>query len=150
MNTETFFSTTPTNTLLLIFIIVLGLIMFAATVGWKVYEKTGRQGWKAIIPYYNEWVFFEMSGKPGWWMLMGLITVANRMSLTHDNTLEYYSFMILINLPYYVLTFIASLELGKRFGKSRKFSIINLGLLPFIGWTILAFGKAKYKLPKAK
>lgn len=150
MNIDTFLNTASTNTLILIFITVLGLIMFAVTVGWKVYEKTGRQGWKAIIPYYNEWIFYEMSGKPGWWMLAGFLTMFNQMHLTSSNVKTYYATMFVINLPSFVLSFVASLELGKRFGKSRNFSIINLALFPFIGWPILAFGKAKYKLPKAK
>ena len=141
--------TAPEGAIVLL-VLLLGIILFAVTVGWKVYVKAGRKGWKVIIPYYNEWVFYEMSGKPGWWMLVGFLTMLNTIHLTASNGKVYYSVAVLLSLPSYVLSFIASLELGKRFGKSRNFSIINLALLPFIGWPILAFGKAKYKLPTGK
>ena len=150
MNFTTFFNTITTGEVRLFILMILTLGLFALVVAWKVYEKTGRQGWKAIIPYYNEWVFYEMSGKPGWWMLAGFLTMFNTMHLAPSNHKAYYSAMILTNLPSYVLSFIASLELGKRFGKSRNFSIISLALVPFIGWPILAFSKAEYKLPKSK
>ena len=35
---------------------------------WKVFEKAGQKGWKALIPVYNYWVLCEIAGRPGWWV----------------------------------------------------------------------------------
>ena len=47
-------------TLFVIFII--GLV--------KVFQKNGRAGWEAIIPFYNSWVLVEISGLAWWWFLI--------------------------------------------------------------------------------
>ena len=61
-----------------IFILVifcLAIIVFDIVVRWKVFKKAGKEGWEAIIPYYNSWVYFEISGYPGWLGLLGLASI---------------------------------------------------------------------------
>ena len=36
----------------------------------KVFQKNGRAGWEAIIPFYNSWVLVEISGLAWWWFLI--------------------------------------------------------------------------------
>jgi signal peptidase I len=44
---------------------------------WKLFEKAGQPGWKAIIPLYNIYVMIKLSGRPGWWIILMLIPGIN-------------------------------------------------------------------------
>ncbi len=48
----------------------LAVFIVAVVAMWKIFEKAGVEGWKAIIPVYNGWVLAEIAGKPGWWRLL--------------------------------------------------------------------------------
>jgi hypothetical protein len=39
---------------------------------WKVFEKAGEKGWKAIIPIYNEYITYKIAGIKNWfwWSLL--------------------------------------------------------------------------------
>ena len=87
-----------------------------------IFSKAGQAGWKAIVPFFNLFVFTKISGKPAWWIAIYLI----------------------IPIGY----IIASLDLSKLFGKKIIFSI-GLILLPIIFYPLLAFGKAHYVKPKS-
>lgn len=89
---------------------------------WKVFQKAGKPGWAAIIPLYNVYVLLQIIKKPWWWLLLMFIPFVN-----------------------IVIWIMAALELGKVFGKGGAFSFFLIGLLPFIGYPILAFSDATYK-----
>ena len=104
----------------MVFIIILLLIVLVYAGLWKVFEKAGVEGWKAIIPFYNLWVLAEIVGKPGW-------------------------FGLLVFLPYVGIIFLFYIFylLAKSFGKGVLFAI-GLALLGIIFIPILGFGDAKY------
>ncbi len=92
---------------------------------WKTFEKAGKPGWAAIIPFYNTYIMIEIVGKPTIWMLWCLLPC--------------------VNLVFSVwLTNLVS----KSFGKSEGFTV-GILFLPFIFWPILGFGDAKYIGPSA-
>lgn len=108
-------------------IIVIGIVLYLL-IGfllYKIFQKAGRPGWAGFVPIYNGWVLFEISGKPGWWVLFGFI--------------PYIGWLIVL-----VLSLLAALELAKRFGKSELFGIFGLWLFSVIGYAILAFDNSKY------
>jgi hypothetical protein len=113
---------------------VLALAVVGIIALWKIFEKAGIPGWKAIIPIYNMWLLFQMSGKPGWWALVILL-----------------AFIPVINFiagpVYFVLWILAALELGKAFGKDTVFSVVLLIIFSIVGFLILGFGKDKYTKP---
>ncbi len=102
---------------------------------WKVFEKAGVEGWKAIIPIYNFWVYMEIAGKPGWWGLIGLTGIIP--------VIGWIGSLVAI-----VLWVLASLELAKAFGKDTVFAVVGLVIFSLIGLLILGFGDAKYTKPK--
>lgn len=60
---------------MIIFLLVLGLIFIAASIfcligGYKFYEKAGVPGWKAIIPFYNQWTLVEIAGLDPYWFVL--------------------------------------------------------------------------------
>ena len=90
---------------------------------WKMFEKAGEDGWKAIIPIYNILILLKIVGREWWWILLALIP-----------------FVFLI------VWIVVSLDLAKCFGRSTAFAI-GLILLPFVFVPILGFGSDTYRGP---
>lgn len=110
---------------LLVFQIVCSIISIAIAVFriicfWKVFEKAGQPGWKAIIPIYNTYVLCDMVWGNGLKMFLFLIPLAN----------IYFNIML-------------CLSFAKVFGKDVGFGVGIFFLQPiFVG--ILAFDKSSY------
>ena len=106
--------------------IVVGLICLASL--WRIYEKAGYAGWKAIVPIYNVVILLRIVDRPAWWLalyLVGLIplvgwAVALAVSIIVDN------------------------DLSKSFGKDTGFSVLMI-FLPFVALPMLAFGDATFR-----
>lgn len=90
---------------------------------WKVFEKAGREGWKALIPIYNMYVLTEISGQNG--LLFLLILIPGVGAIIWD--------------------ILVAIKIAPAFGKDTGFSI-GLILLPFVFYLILGFGKDQYVL----
>lgn len=97
--------------------IVIGLLINMALT-WGVYKKGGYKGWEGIVPIYNNYCLYKMSG--------------TSMTL----------FVISIFIP--VVNICMFLELAKKFGKE---SIYGLGLFffGFIFMPILGYGSAEFQ-----
>ena len=106
-------------------LVYLGIIILMIASLWKVFQKAGEDGWKAIIPIYNLYIELKIVGRPGWWLILFLIPIVN--------------FIVLI---------IVSIDLAKSFGKGVGFGI-GLLLLGIIFYPILGFGDAQYQGPAA-
>ncbi|MDX2249421.1 MAG: signal peptidase I [Bacteroidia bacterium] len=55
-----------------IFAIVFVAFKFAQ---YKLFEKAGKEGWKALVPVYNFYVWLELIGKPWWWLILLFIPI---------------------------------------------------------------------------
>jgi len=44
---------------------------------WKLFEKTGEKGWKAIVPVYNIVIWLKLLGRPSWWVFLYFIPAVN-------------------------------------------------------------------------
>lgn len=97
------------------------LLILGIVCAWRIYEKAGREGWEAIVPIYNIYVFTKIIDKPGWWTILLLIPYVNYVFLIWGTNL-----------------------LSKKFGKDVGFTL-GLVFLGFIFYPILAFGDAKYE-----
>lgn len=69
----------------------------------KIFKKAGRPAWAAWIPFYNTWVWYEVAGRPGWWMILTGIPGAG-----------------------VVLSIIAALDIAKKFNKSTLLQSLDL------------------------
>lgn len=54
------------GTLLVMFGVLLPLIIVYTIATWKLFEKVGRPGWQALIPFYNMWILVEIADLE-WW-----------------------------------------------------------------------------------
>jgi len=83
---------------------------------WKTFDKAQQPGWASLIPILNIYFLIKIAGRPAWWLLLYLIPVVN-----------------------IVIHFIVAVDVGKNFNKDILFSLILLGLAPFIGYILLGF-----------
>ena len=60
---------------LLLFILLLGLLFLVFTIigKWKLYEKAGKEGWRALIPFYSSWTLIEISELKWYWFLIYIL-----------------------------------------------------------------------------
>lgn len=56
---------------------IIQLLIIVLTIAgmWKVFEKAGKPGWAAIIPFYNLYVLVQIVGKPAWWFVLCLLII---------------------------------------------------------------------------
>lgn len=122
-------TTINTGAFLAVFIPVLIIAWAFAIVGiiamWKIFTKAGQPGWAAIVPFYGTYVLLKTVGRPGWWLALCFVPIAN-----------------------IVIAILVMIDLAKAFGKDGGFAALLI-LLPFIGLPMLAFGNAVYQGPLA-
>ncbi len=51
--------------------------VFAVAGLWKIFEKAGEKGWKAIVPFLNFYVWLKIIKKPLWWYIFILTPFIN-------------------------------------------------------------------------
>lgn len=119
---------------------------------WKVFEKAGKQGWIALIPVYNTWTLFEISGiKPYFcFFALGGSFLSSFGSVFNQIARDYTPFYVLglsssmlslgLSVAGMVFSIMASLNLAKCFGKSSGFGI-GLAFVPFVFYPLLGFSK---------
>jgi hypothetical protein len=44
---------------------------------WMMFEKAGRPGWGAIIPFYNAYLLIKVAGHSGWWLIAFFVPFVN-------------------------------------------------------------------------
>ena len=103
------------------------IIVIVTIIGmWKLFEKAGRPGWNAIVPFYNSYVLTEISGQNGLLFLLCFVPGVGAIAWQ----------------------VIVAIKLAPAFGKSTGFAI-GLILLAPIFYCILGFGKDPYLLDNA-
>lgn len=101
------------------------VIILASVAGlYKIFEKAGEKGWKAIIPIYNYYIWLKILKRPWWWIFIFLVPGVG--------------FMMMM-----VVTGITT----ECFGKRSPGRMILSGLLFFVGLPLMGFGKEQFKLP---
>ena len=80
-----------------------------------IFSKSGQAGWKALIPFFNLFIFTKIVSKPAWW--------------------------VVIYLLFPIGFILSSFQISKLFDKKIIFAI-GLILMPIIFYPLLAFGKS--------
>ena len=94
------------------------LTVLIILISWfKIFNRAGQAGWKALVPFLNIFVFTKIINKPIWWIIIYLI------------------------IP--VGFILSAFQISRLFGKNLVFSI-GLVLLPIVFFPLLAFGKAEF------
>ena len=88
---------------------------------WKMFEKAGEEGWKAIIPIYNIIILLKIVGREWWWVILMIIPIVGL-----------------------IIWIIVALDLAKVFGRGTGFAIGLIFLSPIFAM-ILGFGEDMYQ-----
>ena len=126
--------------ILLIFITIL---VFQIIGQWKVFKKAGKNGWEAIIPYYNTWTLIEISGCKWWYFLIIIGSSLLSFNVNFDLNDTNVSFNMLEGIGTiinYFILYSVNFNIAKKFNKNHGYAI-GLTLLPFIFYPMLGFGK---------
>jgi hypothetical protein len=107
-------------------IVYFAILVLVIAGWWKMFEKGGEAGWKALIPIYNIYILLRIVGREGWWVILFLIPIVN-----------------------VVVAIVVSIDLAKSFGRGSGFAV-GLIFLPFVFAPILGFGSDTYRGPAAK
>ena len=116
--------------ILIVFLIIVPLIVVGIVANWKLFKKTGRDGWKSLIPIYSSWVLIEISGLNWWWFLLLVI------NFTFSYQIEELTFAI--NICSFLAIFNCYYNIARKFGRDKTTSIFA-GIFPFIFVLIFAF-----------
>jgi signal peptidase I len=62
---------------------ILSILFFIFSLAglWKIFEKAGRQGWEALVPFYNFYIWLKIIKKPLWWYIFIIIPYINVFTL---------------------------------------------------------------------
>lgn len=130
-------------------IITCALIFYVLVIiaGWKIFTKAGEKGWKAIIPVYNIYIFYKISGVNFWiWCFIPVLVYSIFSALIGDND-DPNVILAICLLASCVYTLVGTCKfckgLATAFGRGTGFAV-GLFFLPNIFQLILGFGSSKY------
>lgn len=101
-------------------VIVVAIMVVAM---WKIFEKAGIEGWKAVIPFYNIYVAYKITWGNGWICLLLVVPVVG-----------------------IITALVTSYKMAKAFGHGIGYTF-GLIVLPYIFAPVLGFGKDEYVGP---
>ena len=125
---------------------------------WKIFKKAGIAGWKSLIPIYNIYLIFKLSGIKQWfWIQIAamlicdiVIQISGGVKLTNDYVRDFSAMSIPADFATVAQVFITvAMSIFVNYNLSRAFKhgigfTIGLVLFPNIFTLILGFGSSKY------
>ena len=131
---------------------------------WKMFQKAGQPGWKALIPVYADYTLYGIGWKKSmFWVLLGIgigtglsATMLGGVSgvLTEISGIGYgigaifavIGFLVSIagSVAAMAIEIIFAVKLSRAFGHDGGFAV-GLIFLPSIFFMILGFGKSQYQ-----
>lgn len=112
---------------------------------WKIFEKAGESGWKAIIPVYSDYILYKIAWnvKP-FWVLMGAALITSLLSWI---PVVGAIISFIVGILAVIIEVNCYLKLSKAFGHGGWFAV-GLLLLSPIFMMILAFENSEYSGPQ--
>lgn len=147
------YTETYTDPALIAFLLIIaGITLFFSLIFYiissiflaKIFNKMGEKAWPAWVPVYNSWIFLEYGGFKG---ALSLLTLAP-IVLYPFGAIPILGFLFALlsqatSIALFVLLIIASINIGKGFGKDPVWAFLYALVTP-VWLGILAFGKSTY------
>ena len=113
-----------------IILLSIGIYVLTSIAKMKIFKKAGLPGWKAWVPFYNNWLFLELGGYNGALIFLAFIPFFGGIALL-------------------VATCLAANEISKKLDKSDIFILFPLGVITggitkIIWYCIAGFGKSTW------
>ena len=126
-----------------VFILVIGWYILQAVAYWKIFEKAGEPGWKAIIPFYNTYTQYKFTWNTQafWIVLIGGI-VGGILQEATEGIPSLLGTLIMLIVA--IFNIISLNKLAKAFGHGVGFTI-GLFFLNPIFMLILGFSDNQYQ-----
>lgn len=139
----------PFTLLMFIVISMVFLILLPFIAAWKLFKKVGIPGWKSLIPVYNEYLIFKISGMSGLCIvpLYASVILDAYYTVTEAYMPDYMRILIwTISVILLIINIIKAYKLPKAFGRG---IIYMIGMFFFreIFEIILGMDKSKYVGP---
>lgn len=121
---------------------------------WHLFKKFGEKSWKALIPFYSQYLMFKYTWRRSafWWYLVGtlgfllLFGASEAVALARPNDVAV-DILIVAALPFAIVSLvyaiISNLRIAESFGKGVVYGLF-LSLVYEILVAVLAFGKSEY------
>ena len=113
---------------------------------WRVFTKAGEKGWKALIPFYDFYIYLKIIGV-SFWKWLGLI-LATEIVYSIAKGINVGKFATISGITVYAVSLIYDvlfcINTAKAFGRGNGFEI-GLFFLPNTFLLILGFGSDKYQ-----
>ena len=107
----------------------------------RVIQKTGEPWWKAVIPFYNQYVLSQkVWHTKAFWITIAL-TVAESLMAENGTTSGF--FYSLVGIGCFVMKALFAVKISRSFGKDILLAIVML-LFPFVGTAVLGYGNSTY------
>ena len=127
-------------------LVVLGALALAAALAgyWRIFQKMGLAGWKALIPFYNNYLIASKCAEyPQFFWVYAVASVVQVLAAlglggAFSVGLEHWARVIAIGAELYLLVELAYC-FGKRWGTG-----LGLWLAEFVFAPLLGFGEARY------
>ena len=116
------------------FAIIIGYLVLYIVSMWKLFKKAGKNGWEAIVPYYNTYVLIEIAGLNWWYFLIAI--GGSIISIIGLETLSG-----ILTLAGYAVNFFVFWNLAKKMHKSTVSTAILGVLFPGIMIPIMGLSK---------
>lgn len=109
----------------------------------KIFKKAGEKGWKAFIPFLNDYTRFKIAwNTKAFWIWLLTLSITNIAPVFGDGLI-----VSLINIVAGIVFIVCVVKLylnfAKAFGKGAGTAVL-LFFFPFIMSLVLGFGKAEY------
>ncbi len=127
---------------IIVFAIIASIVIGAAAyifhslVLGKIFQKAGLPAWKAWVPYYNIWLFFELGGYNG---ALSLLALAG--------FIPWLGWIALI--VHFVFMCLAANEISKKLDKASSFilfplGVVSMGITTIIWYCQMAFSQNQW------
>lgn len=133
-------------TFFIVITIVLGIICFAMMVfiiivNWKLMEKAGEPGWKALIPYYNIYTFCNISMTKPTYIVVFLACIIP-LVLAWFAVIPYLGWLLSVIIwPFYTAAIsILNFAIAKAYGRDTGLCVLAIFFPPIVR-AIIAFSK---------
>jgi len=108
------------------------LLAFGAGL-YKMFEKAGEQGWKAIVPGLNVYTWIQLTGRPIWWLALLLVPIVGIFIFAYMlidmvksfGKFGFWQHALAIIVPFFYYPFIGFQEEEKYLGKAVEISKEN-------------------------
>ena len=149
------------------FIFAIAIWLIEVVAKYKLFQKIGVEGWKSIIPFYNDYIMYDKTWTGKAYLLYILVevlsvvvsrimtpslnVVANQLGNggTPDNSstfvvLLFTVVLIVLAIIQLVILIKAAIYVAKSFGRSGPFAAVYF-LFPFIALLLIGYGSDKYR-----